>query len=331
MKQFWSNICRSVQNRTGKIWGWAKTPEGLILVTLLCPPIGAWLIMRDEHFNDWFRFAMGIIVVLVTTILLSLWLGNTGQGLQVQKLEAKSEQLKAQKADISSQYSQISDSYDRLKTQHAAYQKKMSPYEKTATADEQAVQKVQTLFDALPMVTELSVEQKDQLLNARQSYDTLTDSQKVQLDTTRLTQLEQKMPEIEKAAADKAAADKAAAEQAAAAAAAKAEEERKGYETGTTYDQLARTPDSYIFKKVKFSGKVIQIIEGDDSVQARLAVGGNYDQVILCEWKDTAVSSRVLEDDQITVFGTSAGLLTYKSTMGGKITIPSVSVDKIAQ
>lgn len=46
------------------------------------------------------------------------------------------------------------------------------------------------------------------------------------------------------------------------AAAAKAAEEAQGYETGITYDQLARTPDDFKGKKVKFTGKVVQVIEG---------------------------------------------------------------------
>ncbi len=62
----------------------------------------------------------------------------------------------------------------------------------------------------------------------------------------------------------------------------KAEEEKKGYDTGITYDQLARTSDDYKYKKVKFKGKVIQVIEDGDEVQIRFAVSGNYDKVVLC-------------------------------------------------
>lgn len=113
--------------------------------------------------------------------------------------------------------------------------------------------------------------------------------------------------------------------------AAKEAEEKKGYDTGITYSQLARTPDDYLYKKVKFSGKVIQVIEDSDKVQIRLAVGGNYDNVILCEYTSSTVSSRVLEDDYITVYGLSAGLITYTSTLGGNITIPSMAVSKIDQ
>ncbi len=68
-----------------------------------------------------------------------------------------------------------------------------------------------------------------------------------------------------------------------------------------------------------------------DKVQARLAVNGDYDNMLLCEWDSSSVSSRVLEDDTITIYGVSEGLITYESTMGGDITIPSISVDKISQ
>lgn len=113
--------------------------------------------------------------------------------------------------------------------------------------------------------------------------------------------------------------------------AAKAAEEARGYETGITYDQLARTPDDFKGKKVKFYGKVVQVIEGSGSVQIRLAVEDNYDTILLGEYSSSTVSSRVLEDDYITIYGTSVGTISYKSTMGGTITIPGVYIDKIDQ
>lgn len=109
------------------------------------------------------------------------------------------------------------------------------------------------------------------------------------------------------------------------------EEEKKGYDTGITYSQLARTPEDYKGKKVKFKGKVVQVMEGDGEVQIRLAVGGNYNNIIYGVYDSDLVSSRVLEDDYITIMGLSAGLLTYTSTMGGEITIPSMIVQKIDQ
>ena len=108
-------------------------------------------------------------------------------------------------------------------------------------------------------------------------------------------------------------------------------EEAKGYETGITYDNLARTPDDYIGKKVKFYGKVVQVIEGDGEVQIRLAVNEDYDSILLGGYDSTIVSSRILDDDKITIYGTSLGLISYQSTMGGTITIPAVTIEKIDQ
>src|SRR3954469_7917883 len=73
--------------------------------------------------------------------------------------------------------------------------------------------------------------------------------------------VEEKRLAEEKAKAEAEAAAKAQAEEEAAA---RAEAEaKKGYDTGITYDQLARTPDDFIGQKVKFRGKVVQVIEGD--------------------------------------------------------------------
>lgn len=114
-------------------------------------------------------------------------------------------------------------------------------------------------------------------------------------------------------------------------AAAKAKEEKTGYDTGITYKQLARTPDDYVEKKVKFSGEVAQVMEGDDYIQIRLAVDSDYDKMLFVEYDKSIVSSRILEDDYITIYGVSYGLYTYDSTMGGPITIPSIVADKIDQ
>jgi len=143
---------------------------------------------------------------------------------------------------------------------------------------------------------------------------------------------EEEKRQLEEAEAQRKAEEEAAqkaAEEAAAAAA--AEEEAKGYETGITYDQLARTPDDYKGKKIKFYGKVLQVMEGNGNVQIRLAVDDDYNTVLYCEYQSDIVSSRVLEDDHITIYGTYYGLYSYQSTMGGTITIPAAIVERIDQ
>lgn len=136
------------------------------------------------------------------------------------------------------------------------------------------------------------------------------------------------------AEAETAAKEKADAEAEAAAkekAKAEEEEERIGYDTGITYDQLARTPDDFIFEKVKFRGTVVQVMEGDGTNQIRLAVNDDYDTILLGEFDSTVVDSRILEDDTITIRGVSSGLITYESTMGGSISIPGISIEQVEQ
>ena len=145
-----------------------------------------------------------------------------------------------------------------------------------------------------------------------------------------MTVAEQEKKEAELKAA-KEAKEKEEAEKLAAEQKKKEEEEKKGYDTGITYSQLARTPDDYLAKKVKFSGKVLQVMEDGDSIGIRLAVDGDYDNVILGTFDSSIISERILEDDYITVYGLSAGIYTYESTMGASISVPSMTIDKISR
>ena len=133
--------------------------------------------------------------------------------------------------------------------------------------------------------------------------------------------------EAQKKAEQEAAAQLAAEEEARK----QEEKEKMGYETGITYDNLARNPDDYNGEKVKFTGKVLQVMEGDTENQIRLAVNSDYDTVLYCGYSPSIVSSRILEDDIITIYGTSVGTISYESALGGTITIPGVFVDKIDQ
>lgn len=113
---------------------------------------------------------------------------------------------------------------------------------------------------------------------------------------------------------------------------ARAEKEAQGYETGITYDQLARYPDDYLGEKVKFSGKVLQVMNDGDSYQIRLAVDSNYDTVVLATFDKSAMTNgKILDDDIITIYGMSLGDYSYKAVMGNEITVPLISVDKIDQ
>ncbi len=167
-------------------------------------------------------------------------------------------------------------------------------------------------------------EEYDQYKERMSPYEELEESEaearKIEAD---------KIAAQEKEAAEKKKAEEEAAKKAEEEAAKQAEEEElaRGYETGITYDQLARTPDDYVGEKVKFSGKVVQVMEGTDEIQLRLAVNDNYDQIIYLAYSPEIVEQRVLEDDYLTIYGHSFSTITYESTLGGNITIPAVLVD----
>ncbi len=106
-------------------------------------------------------------------------------------------------------------------------------------------------------------------------------------------------------------------------------EDLSDYSTSITYQNLARTPDDYIGKAVCFKGKVVQLIEGEDEVQIRLAINGDYDSIIYCAYEPNIIDVRILEDDNVTIYGLSGGIITYESTLGGMISIPFVLVNHI--
>lgn len=101
------------------------------------------------------------------------------------------------------------------------------------------------------------------------------------------------------------------------------------YETGITYEQLARTPKDYEGQRVKFAGKVIQVMDGGKKIQLRIAVNSDYNNILFVYYASSIIDIRVLDDDMITLYGTSKGLQTYQSTLGGNITIPLIAIEKI--
>lgn len=109
----------------------------------------------------------------------------------------------------------------------------------------------------------------------------------------------------------------------------KAEQEKASYDTGITYTQLARNPDDYKWKKAKFTGKVIQVIEGKTETDLRIAVNNNYDNILYIKYDPSILKERVLENDHVTVYGESIGIYSYNSTLGTPISIPGMSVKNI--
>lgn len=103
----------------------------------------------------------------------------------------------------------------------------------------------------------------------------------------------------------------------------------ENYET-PAYTDVARNPDSFMGEKISFTGKVLQVIEGDSETDLRIATDGGYDDVVFVGFDPSILGSiHVLEDDSVTVYGTCIGQFTYQSTLGGSISLPGLYADQV--
>lgn len=104
------------------------------------------------------------------------------------------------------------------------------------------------------------------------------------------------------------------------------------YISTITYDNLARKSTTYIFQSISMTGRVVQVQElsDEDKVQCRVAINGDYNQIVLIEFRSSLTEdSHVLEDDKITFYGVSLGQSTYTATSGQSVSLPFVAVQKL--
>ncbi len=102
------------------------------------------------------------------------------------------------------------------------------------------------------------------------------------------------------------------------------------------YKAVMRQPNKYKGKDYKITGYVLQVQE-DDTYQntlgiytvLRIATKGKYDNVVYVVWWRSSGSSRILEDDKVTVCGTCQGIHTYTALFGNSISIPRIDADTV--
>ncbi len=91
------------------------------------------------------------------------------------------------------------------------------------------------------------------------------------------------------------------------------------------YKEVERNPDTFKGKRIKVTGKVIQVSEGwGDAVTLR--VEEEKGNVWYVSYTHKEGESRILENDVITCFGECKGVKSYTSVLGGRITIPSMKM-----
>ena len=107
----------------------------------------------------------------------------------------------------------------------------------------------------------------------------------------------------------------------------KAEAEAHKYETGLTWEQIAR--EGKVGALGKFEGKILQVISTPAGFAYRVAINGDYDQVMYVDDTLNRATETLLEGDYVYFKGMSMGQYTYTTVLGSEMTIPSFLVDEI--
>lgn len=104
-----------------------------------------------------------------------------------------------------------------------------------------------------------------------------------------------------------------------------------------SYSTLARNPYTYIGNNYKFTGEVIQVMNGyNNNIEMRVNVTPKrYEYINETYYEDTmyvtyqyssSYESKILEGDIITMYGVFNGIQDYISVLGAQISIPKLDV-----
>lgn len=103
-----------------------------------------------------------------------------------------------------------------------------------------------------------------------------------------------------------------------------------------TYEELARNPDKVEGEKVKVTGEVVQALYDTGSVDLRVNITKEgiystyYTDTIYVVYYSEEGEDKILEDDIVTIWGTSQGDYTYTSTIGASVTLPLIFAEYVS-
>lgn len=98
-----------------------------------------------------------------------------------------------------------------------------------------------------------------------------------------------------------------------------------------SFEELARNPDKIKGTNVKITGEVVQALYGSNSVDLRINITKEgtyttyYTDTVYVVYYPKDGEDKILENDIVTVYGTTQGDYSYTSTIGAKITLPLIS------
>lgn len=133
----------------------------------------------------------------------------------------------------------------------------------------------------------------------------------------------------------KAEAEQKAKEEAEAKAKAEAEAQaladKKANAQSIDYAQLKKNPDRYSGEYVKYTGEIIQILEGDDMTNIRLSVtkesyGYSFNDLVFVEYIGY---TDFVDGDIVTIYGEVYGAYSYESQAGFNISLPGIIADEV--
>lgn len=110
---------------------------------------------------------------------------------------------------------------------------------------------------------------------------------------------------------------------------AKRQAEAQKYETGLTWEQIAR--EEKVGTCGKFEGKIIQVVDNGMYKSYRVAINGDYDYIMYVTDSMNKATETLLEDDYVYFKGESLGNTTYTTVTGSSVTIPAFRVHEITR
>lgn len=114
---------------------------------------------------------------------------------------------------------------------------------------------------------------------------------------------------------------------------AKKEQEEKEFKESCktyTFEQMARNPDNFRGTNVKLTGEVVQVMTESNRTNLRVNITKTgtystyYTDTVYVVYYQKSGEDKILEDDIITIYGTSQGDYSYITVLGSTVTLPSI-------
>ncbi len=95
------------------------------------------------------------------------------------------------------------------------------------------------------------------------------------------------------------------------------------------YINAARYPSTWKGSKVWFSGRVLSVMQNEDTTAFRISSKGKNENIVYVTINNTDILAPVAEGNTVTVYGTYDGTETYTPEEGQPVTVPHVNAERI--